>query len=193
MRRWLPALLAGILLVLAVVLYIRADAKGVDEAAVAAAIAAGAAGHLLLAHVRGMLKNLHPAVIVSLAMVGVIAGVIGVLTAKLSNADATDLALAVAGLGAAIAGAETLARLASRSLGAPQVSSLHRNATELTLRGDGLTRDTPVRFDGKQLKVLDAKPGVLTLELDANAGPGEPISIGSGELAAELALPKPAS
>jgi len=74
----------------------------------------------------------------SMAVVGTVAGVVGVLLAAVSNDDASTLGLAVAGLGGAVAGAETLTRLASKSLGTPAVSSIERTGNNLTLTGQGL-------------------------------------------------------
>jgi hypothetical protein len=124
----------------------------------------------------------------SLAVVGIVAGVVGVVVAALTNDDATTLGLAVAGLGGAVAGAETLTRVATRSLGAPAVSKISRTGKNLELTGHGLAGIQHVMIGDRQV-AAQVSGDRLTATIPDGATAGAVLSVGSGDGAAQLALP----
>jgi len=188
---WFPAVPVVGLLIAAVVAYTQSDKISDRDLYLFAAVAVGASGHLALAHVQRRLDRLDTSVIVSLSVVGIVAGIAGVLAAKLANSDATTLALAVAGLGSAIAGAETLTRLAARSVGGVAVETIKRTDTALVLTGQGFSDATTVKIGSKSLPVsVDGE--TLTADLPTTgADAGAPVLIGDAARTVQLALPKP--
>jgi hypothetical protein len=189
-KQWLTAILAVLGLAAAIILYSQADDLGVkNELALVAAVVLGATGHLALAHAQGRVAPIHGAMVFSMAVVGVVAGVVGVLAAAVTNEDATTLGLAVAGLGGAVAGAETLTRLAARSLGTPAVSSIERSGRKLTLIGQGLSGVKHVTIDGRQVDAT-VQGNTLTCDIpDPAPAAGSVVRVGSDDQSARLALP----
>lgn len=188
-KEWLTAGLVVLGLAGAIVAYDQAtDLKVKNELALAAAVVLGATGHLALAHVQGRVAPIHGAMVFSMAVVGAVAGVAGVLLAAVSNDDASTLGLAVAGLGAAVAGAETLTRLASRSLGTPAVSSIERTGKQLMLTGQGLGGIKHVTIGRTQVDAT-ISGNTLTCTVPDDAADGAVVQVGSDDQAAKLALP----
>lgn len=189
-KQWLTAGLVAIGLVAAVVAYDQATSLKVQhEMALAAAVLLGATGHLALAHVQGRVATLHTAVVLSMAVMGVVAGVVGVLLAAVTNDDASTLGLAVGGLGGAIAGAETLTRIASRSLGTPAVTNVERTEGTLKLTGQGLEGIKHVIVGGIQVDAT-VSGNTLTCTVPPGAADGAVVQVGPDDQAAKLALPR---
>ena len=189
-KNWFTAVLVVVGLLGAIYAYDQAsDLKVKDELALAAAVLLGATGHLALAHIQGRLAAIHGAMVLSMAVVGTVAGVVGVLLAAVSNDDASTLGLAVAGLGGAVAGAETLTRLASKSLGTPAVSSIERTGNNLTLTGQGLGGIKHVIIGSTQVEAA-VTGNTLTCTVPNDATDGATMQVGSDSQAAKLALPR---
>jgi hypothetical protein len=188
-KEWLTAGLVVAGLGGAIYAYDQATDLGVkDELALAAAVMLGATGHLALAHVQGRVGPIHGAMVFSMAVVGIVAGVVGVLLAGVTNGDATTLGLAAAGMGGAVAGAETLTRLATKSLGTPAVSSIERTGNDLRITGQGLGGIKHVTIGDREV-VATASGTTLTCVVPDDAAAGAVVRVGSDNQAAKLALP----
>jgi hypothetical protein len=189
-KNWLTAGLVVAGLLGAIYAYDQSsDLKVTHELALAAAVLLGATGHLALAHVQGRVAAIHGAMVLSMAVVGAVAGVVGVLLAAVSNDDASTLGLAVAGLGGAVAGAETLTRLASKSLATPAVSSIERTDDSLKLTGQGLGGIKHVIIGSTQVDA-EVSGNTLTCTVPNDATDGATVQVGPDSQAATLALPR---